>query len=66
MTELLLIILLLIINGIFAMAEIAIVSAKKARMIKRKKGQRGEAGRRKYHRKFYAAKESLMLGPCIR
>lgn len=35
MTELLLIILLLVLNGVFAMAEIAIVSAKKARMMER-------------------------------
>jgi putative hemolysin len=42
MTELLLIILLLVFNGIFAMAEIAIVSAKKARMMER--AEKGSAG----------------------
>ncbi len=42
MTELLLILLLLVFNGLFAMAEIAIVSAKKARMMERaEKGSRG-------------------------
>ncbi|MBE2281878.1 MAG: DUF21 domain-containing protein, partial [Prosthecobacter sp.] len=35
MTELAIIILLLALNGLFAMAEIAIVSAKKARMQQR-------------------------------
>ena len=42
MTELLLIILLLILNGVFAMAEIAIVSAKKARMMER--AEKGSSG----------------------
>jgi putative hemolysin len=42
MTELLLILLLLILNGIFAMAEIAIVSAKKARMMER--AEKGSGG----------------------
>ncbi|MBK8093383.1 MAG: HlyC/CorC family transporter [Verrucomicrobiaceae bacterium] len=42
MTELLLILLLLVFNGVFAMAEIAIVSAKKARMMDRaEKGSHG-------------------------
>lgn len=42
MTELLLIILLLVFNGVFAMAEIAIVSAKKARMMER--AEKGSTG----------------------
>jgi putative hemolysin len=42
MTELLLIILLLVFNGVFAMAEIAIVSAKKARMMER--AEKGSGG----------------------
>jgi putative hemolysin len=42
MTELLIIILLLVFNGIFAMAEIAIVSAKKARMMDR--AEKGSSG----------------------
>lgn len=42
MTELLLIILLLVFNGVFAMAEIAIVSAKKARMMER--AEKGSSG----------------------
>ena len=42
MTELLLIVLLLILNGVFAMAEIAIVSAKKARMMER--AEKGSSG----------------------
>ncbi len=44
MTELLLILLLLVFNGVFAMAEIAIVSAKKARMLER--AEKGSAGAR--------------------
>jgi putative hemolysin len=44
MTELLLIVLLLVFNGVFAMAEIAIVSAKKARMLER--AEKGSAGAR--------------------
>lgn len=44
MTELLLIILLLVFNGVFAMAEIAIVSAKKARMMER--AEKGSGGAR--------------------
>lgn len=42
MTELLLILLLLVFNGVFAMAEIAIVSAKKARMMER--AEKGSSG----------------------
>lgn len=42
MTELFLIVLLLIFNGLFAMAEIAIVSAKKARMMER--AEKGSSG----------------------
>jgi putative hemolysin len=42
MTELLLILLLLVLNGVFAMAEIAIVSAKKARMMER--AEKGSSG----------------------
>jgi len=42
MTELLLILLLLVFNGVFAMAEIAIVSAKKARMLER--AEKGSGG----------------------
>jgi putative hemolysin len=42
MTELFLIILLLVFNGLFAMAEIAIVSAKKARMMER--AEKGSSG----------------------
>lgn len=42
MTELILIILLLILNGVFAMAEIAIVSAKKARLQER--ADKGSSG----------------------
>lgn len=42
MTELLLILLLLVFNGLFAMAEIAIVSAKKARMMER--AEKGSGG----------------------
>ena len=42
MTELLLILLLLLLNGVFAMAEIAIVSAKKARMMER--AEKGSSG----------------------
>lgn len=44
MTELLLILLLLVFNGVFAMAEIAIVSAKKARMMER--AEKGSSGAR--------------------
>jgi putative hemolysin len=42
MTELFLILLLLVFNGVFAMAEIAIVSAKKARLIER--ANKGSSG----------------------
>lgn len=42
MTELFLILLLLVFNGVFAMAEIAIVSAKKARMMER--AEKGNSG----------------------
>lgn len=44
MSELLLILLLLVFNGLFAMAEIAIVSAKKARMMER--AEKGSDGAR--------------------
>jgi len=44
MIELLLILILLVLNGVFAMAEIAIVSAKKARMLER--AEKGSGGAR--------------------